>query len=152
MWVPLRDETYTHRERTYLCDFFKSCFQHFLSLGFWLIILKGGWEEITCEKSSQLIAKQKICSWEKCKAMNVDIPPHTHTHKESSSGTVCDAICPAWGDTEALFSVPFHSLEIYTINRAKKLWNILWWNIKEMRKSPLKLQFNQCKRAANTVK
>lgn len=82
-------------------------------------------------------------------------PPHPtppHTHEESSSGTVCDAIWPAWGDTEALFSVPFHSLEIYTINRAKKLWNILWWNIKEMRKSPLKLQFNQCKRAANTVK
>lgn len=52
-------------------------------------------------------------------------PSTTHTQRDSS-GTVCDAICPAWGDTEAVFSVPFLSLEIYAINRAKKLWNILW--------------------------
>lgn len=52
--------------------------------------------------------------------MIVDTPP-AHTHTQSSSGTVCDAIGPTWGDTEALFSIPFHSLEIYTINRAKKL-------------------------------
>lgn len=58
--------------------------------------------------------------------MHAVTPTPTYIHKERSLGTVCNAICPAWGDTKAMLSVPFPSLEMYAVNRAKKLWNILW--------------------------